>query len=161
MKEATRQRIVFFTVLYLGAFLLNFFWECGQGLLYKAHQDFPARVYVPMMVQMALLDALSITGLYLFTSIFARSLVWRPGARNLAVFSLSGAVCAWAVEYASVNLLHAWSYTAGMPMLFMVGLFPLLQLPLTGISALFNGTKFCGIFQRISPEPPTSLYDEQ
>ena len=144
MNEATRQRIVFFTVLYLGAFLLNFFWECGQGLLYKSHQDLAARVYVPMMVQMALLDALSITGLYLFTSICARKLIWRPAAWNMAVFSLSGAVCAWAVEYGSLNLLHSWSYTAGMPMLFMVGLYPLLQIPLTGLPAIYMARASAG-----------------
>jgi hypothetical protein len=137
MNGDSLHRIVFFTVLYLSAFLLNFFWESGQGLLYIAHQEFAARVYVPMMVQMSLLDALSITGLYLLTSLVARSLVWRIDVRNLALFSLSGAVAAWSVEYVSVNLLHIWAYTSAMPMLFMVGLSPLLQLSLTGLLSIF------------------------
>jgi hypothetical protein len=137
MNGDARHHIVFFTVLYLSAFLLNFFWESGQGLLYIAHQEFAARVYVPMMAQMSLLDALSITGLYLLTSLFARSLVWRPDVRNLALFSLSGAFGAWSVEYVSVNFLHIWAYTSGMPMLFMVGLSPLLQLSITGLVSIF------------------------
>jgi hypothetical protein len=144
MKRETRQRIVYFLVFYLCAFLLNFFWESGQGLLYRAHQEFAARVYVPMMVQMSLLDALSITGLYLFTSLFARSLVWRLDGRNLVVFSLSGLIAAWSVEYVSVNLLHIWAYTASMPVLFMVGLSPLLQLFLTGLVSVFIARSSAG-----------------
>jgi hypothetical protein len=137
--------MVFFSVLYLGAFLLNFLWESGQGILYTAHNDMAAREYVPMMVQMALLDALSINGLYLFTSVCTRSLLWRMDGRNLFLFCLSGTLSAWAVEYASVNLFHAWSYTPAMPMLFMVGLFPLLQLVITGVPAVFMARASAGL----------------
>ena len=131
-----RVLFVFYPVLYASAFTLDFCWESWHGLLYQAHQGLPALVYVPMMVQMALLDALAIVGMHLFTSLFARTIFWRPKGRLLAVFCIAGAVPAWAVEYVSVNQLHLWSYTAAMPMLFMVGLSPLLQLPLTGLAAL-------------------------
>ncbi|NTU57319.1 MAG: hypothetical protein HGB00_00135 [Chlorobiaceae bacterium] len=144
MNGHTKQRIVFFSLFYLCSFLLNFLWESGQGVLYTAHQELAAREYVPMMVQMALLDALSLTGIYLFTSFCARSLLWPPHIRNIAVFSFAGLVSAWTVEYISVNLLRAWSYTPDMPLLFMVGLGPLLQLAVTGLAAIFMARRQAG-----------------
>jgi len=129
--------LVFYPVLYASAFALDFCWESWHGLLYQAHQALPASVYVPMMVQMALLDALSIIGMHLVTALFARTLAWKLDGRLLGVFCLAGIIPAWTVEYVSVNQLHLWAYTADMPTLFRVGLSPLIQLPLTGLAALF------------------------
>ena len=131
-----RRPYLFYTVLYASAFVLDFCWESWHGLLYKAHQELPASVYVPMMVQMALLDALSIVGMQLCTALFARSLVWRLSGVNVILFSLAGLLPAGIIEYISVFRLHLWLYTPAMPTVFGVGLTPLLQLPLTGLVAL-------------------------
>jgi hypothetical protein len=144
MTGESKRRLAFYPLLYASALVLNFCWESWHGLLYDAHQELPASVYVPMMVQMALLDALSVTGLQLFTALFAKVLVWRPDRKLLAIFFLAGALPAWTVEYVSVHVLHLWSYTPDMPMLFRVGLSPLLQLPLTGIAGVLTARAIAG-----------------
>lgn len=144
MNVRVRQLAAFFLTLYASAFALNFFWESWHGLLYDAHAAIPASSYVPMMIRMALLDALSILGMQLFTALVTRKLFWSPDPGRLAVFCLAGMLPAWIVEYVSVNLLHAWAYTPDMPTLFRVGLTPLLQLPLTGIAGIVIGRAVAG-----------------
>ncbi|NTV02903.1 MAG: hypothetical protein HGB04_09025 [Chlorobiaceae bacterium] len=131
-----RRLHVLYPVLFASAFLLNFCWESWHGLLYRAHQELPAFTYVPMMAQMALADALAVTGMQLSVALFARDFRWRLSARNISLFCIVGAVPAWAVEYAAVSRMHFWSYTPSMPTLFGVGLSPLVQLPLTGLVAV-------------------------
>lgn len=145
MTGESKRRIAFYPLLYSSAFVLNFCWESWHGLLYHGHQELPASVYVPMMVQMALFDALSITGLQLFTALIARSLFWRVNRKSLAIFFLAGALPSWVVEYFAVYVLHLWSYTPDMPMLFRVGLSPVLQLPLTGIAAIVAARAVAGL----------------
>lgn len=136
MQPIDGRRTIFFTSLYAAAFVLNFCWESLHGLLYDAHQAIPASAYVPMMVRMALVDALAVVGIYLFASLLSRRLVWVPSLRSFTLFSLSALVPAWGVEYIAVNILHAWSYSPGMPVVLSVGLSPLLQMPATGIAAV-------------------------
>ncbi|NTU67661.1 MAG: hypothetical protein HGB02_02140 [Chlorobiaceae bacterium] len=131
-----RRLHILYPVLLASAFLLNFCWESWHGLLYRAHQDIPASLYVPMMTQMALLDALAVAGMQLCTALFARDLRWGFSTRNVALFCVAGALPAWAVEYVAVVRLHLWAYTLDMPTLFGVGLAPLLQMPLTGLLSL-------------------------
>jgi hypothetical protein len=154
MTVDAKRLLAFYPVLYVSAFTLNFCWESWHGLLYEAHQELAASVYVPMMVRMALLDAISVIGMHLFTTLFARKLVWRPSGRSLVVFCLAGALPAWAVEFVSVNLLHLWSYTSAMPMLFRVGMSPLLQLPLTGVAGVVVARAVAG-YDRYRDNPDT------
>ena len=83
---------VFYPVLMVSAFFLNFCWESWHGLLYRAHQELPALIYVPMMSQMALVDSLAITGMQLCVALFARNFLWRFSVRNIALFCVVGAV---------------------------------------------------------------------
>jgi hypothetical protein len=133
MTGERRQYQLFFALLYFQAFVFNFCWESLHGMLYEGHQSLAASVYVPMMLRMALFDALAITGLYLLTSLFSGTLVWSPGRKNSAVFFLAAIVASYAVEYFSVHIFYAWAYGELMPILFGVGLAPLLQLSLTGL----------------------------
>jgi hypothetical protein len=131
-----KQLVFFFASFFAAAFVLNFCWESWHGLLYKDHKALAASRYVPMMVRMAFMDALSVIGIYLFTSLFSGRVVWYPGERTLVYFLLAGTVPAYLVEYYAVNVLFAWAYTPSMPLVFRVGLTPLVQLPLTGLLSL-------------------------
>ena len=144
MSGALLRPVLFYALLYASAFALNFCWESWHGLLYDAHQQLPASVYVPMMVRMALLDAFSVIGLQLFTALFARALVWRPSLVSVMVFVLAGALAAWSVEYVSVVRLHLWTYLPGMPTLFGAGLSPVLQFPATGLAGVVVARAIAG-----------------
>jgi hypothetical protein len=144
MADETGRPMLYFPVLYALAFVFNFCWESWHGLLFAAHMPLPAVTYVPMMVQMGLVDALAILGMQLFTALVFRKLVWKQEPGTLAVFSLCGMLPAWAVEFVAVDVLHAWAYTPAMPILFGVGLTPLLQLPLTGSAGVLIARAVAG-----------------
>ena len=143
--ETTRHKtVIFFVTLAVTAFFTNFCWESLHGLLYKAHPGMPASAYVPMMLTMAAMDSLGITGLYFFTAFVAHRWFWELGLLNSLCFFLSGIVSAFAVEYVSIFVLHLWQYAPSMPVLFGIGLIPLFQLSLTGLLSVFVARKVAG-----------------
>jgi hypothetical protein len=142
----SKRKAAFAASLFLVAFMTNFFWESAHGLLYAGNREMPAAIYVPKIGQAALLDALSLLGLYLLTALISRRFIWRPAGTSLAVFTLSALCGAWVVEYVAVSVLHAWAYTPAMPQVFGAGVSPLLQLPLTGLAALFAARRLTGFF---------------
>ena len=115
METKGKRTALFFAALVTAAFLVNFCWESLHGLLYEGHPSMAAERYVPMMLFMASMDALAVTGLYLLTALGARRLFWVPEWKNTLVFSLSGLVAAFGMEYASIFWLHLWRYRPAMP----------------------------------------------
>ncbi|MBM3162411.1 MAG: hypothetical protein FJZ79_03640 [Chlorobi bacterium] len=136
METKRKRQISFFSALWVTAFFLNFFWESLHGLLYRDHPAMAASGYVPMMVEMACYDAFGVSGLYLLVSLILRALLWENTVRHLALFTLLALVAATCFEYAAVHVLHAWSYLPSMPTLSGIGLLPLLQIAVTGLSAI-------------------------
>lgn len=133
MERTGKQPVLFWAALAVTGFLVNFCWESLHGLLYEAHPAMAASAYVPMMLSMAFMDTLAITGLYCLTALGSRTLFWKPDLRNSSIFFLTGLAAAYGVEYVSLSLLHLWQYGPAMPLVLGVGLFPLLQLSLTGL----------------------------
>jgi hypothetical protein len=135
---------MFFAALASAAFLINFCWESLQGLLYEAHPGMAASDYVPMMLFMACMDTLGILALYFLTALVSRRWFWSLDLRNGTIFFLSALVAAYAVEYVALFLLHLWQYRPLMPRLFGVGLFPLLQMSLTGLFSVVAARQVAG-----------------
>ena len=144
MERTGKQTAIFFAALAVTAFFVNFCWESLHGLLYKAHPEMAASDYVPMMLSMASMDVFAILGLFFFTSLLAHSWLWTLGLRNCLIFSLSGLITAYTVEYVSIFILHLWQYQPSMPILLGVGLFPLVQLSLTGLFSLYVARRVAG-----------------
>lgn len=136
MDRTGKRPFVFFASLWTASFFLNFFWECVHGLLFQDHPGMAASLYVPMMIEMACYDAFGVSGLYLLVSLIFRSLLWENTIQHLAVFTLLALVAAMCFEYVAVHVLHAWRYLPAMPVLSGIGLLPLLQLAVTGLSAV-------------------------
>ena len=137
MEISGRTGAIRIAILAVTAFFANFCWESLQGLLYEAHPAMAASDYVPMMLFMAFMDTLGILALYCLTALFSRRWFWTPDLRNSSFFFLSALVAAYAVEYVALFMLHIWQYRPLMPRLFGVGLFPLLQMSLTGLFSVF------------------------
>ncbi|MEI6847655.1 MAG: hypothetical protein WCK32_06415 [Chlorobiaceae bacterium] len=141
MRREWKKAMLFFAVLSIMSFLINFCWESVQGLLYVEHPAMAAIDYVPMMLFMAAMDTFGIIILYAFTAIVTCKWFWETTTRNSSIFFLIGFFTAYAVEYISVFPLHLWHYLAGMPLVFGIGLFPLFQLSLTGIFSVYMANK--------------------
>jgi hypothetical protein len=121
------------------SFLLNFFWESVQAVyLYQKH-DFRADKYVRMSLYVTFVDTLLIVGIYLFTAFAFRNLLWERSPRKgeVILFSLAAFGLAAFIEYRAIFWLHRWAYAEAMPVIFGIGLFPLFQLWITGLGAIW------------------------
>jgi hypothetical protein len=93
-----------------------------------------ARNYGQMVVYVSAVDSALIAGLYLFVGALWRDALWLRSMtrkQESAAF-LVGLLVAAGIEFVKVTVLQTWSYTSFMPVVFGIGLSPLLQLSLTG-----------------------------
>ena len=144
MEITGRKGAMFFAALALAAFLTNFCWESLLGLLFEAHPGMAASDYVPMMLFMALMDTLGIFALYCLTALFSRRWFWSFALPQISFFFFSALAAAYGVEYVALYRLHIWQYLPSMPLVFGVGIFPLIQLSLTGLFSIFVARRVAG-----------------
>jgi len=141
MEKKRKHKTFFFVVLVVVSFLTNFFWESLHGLLYKANPGMAAEDYVPKILLAAVMDTFGIIILYCLTAIVFRTWFWKLGLYNGLFFSLSSLAVAYIVESIALFELHLWQYRPSMPLVFGIGLSPLLQLSLTGLFSVFVAHK--------------------
>ena len=124
--------------LFVVSFLLNFVWESFHSVfLYQGH-NFNAIKYVPMIGYVSIVDGLLVVGMYLIVSLLLKDIFWirTPNKNKVIMFMVVGLIIAWLIEYRAVFIQSNWSYTAVMPVIFGIGISPLLQLSITGIASL-------------------------
>lgn len=129
--------ILIFTFTF--AFISNFIWESFHAVyLYEKH-DIEASLYIPMIVYVSTIDGMLIVGLYLLVGIVLRNMLWAKEFNTLQrlLYASIGILTAGFIEYYAVYLNHKWAYKAGMPMIFGIGLSPMIQLSTTGILCLW------------------------
>lgn len=124
-------------VLFIVSYFLNFVWESFHAVfLYEKH-DISSRDYVLMMNFVSLLDACVILVMYVVMAAGLKDFDWLRMVNKYTVhFFLLGLGVAYLIEYFMVYVVHGWSYNSNMPLVFNVGLSPLLQLSITGLGAL-------------------------
>jgi phosphate/sulfate permease len=121
--------------VFTSAFLLNYVWESYHAVyLYEAH-DFNAEKYVRMLTYVSVVDGVLVVGIYLIISALWKNLIWlQKMDRSQALTAVAAALAiAAAIEFRKVFVLKAWSYTPLMPVVFGIGVSPLLQLSVTGL----------------------------
>jgi hypothetical protein len=121
--------------VFVFAFLLNYVWEAYHAVyLYEAH-DFNAEKYVRMLTYVSIVDGALVAGIYLIISALWKNTLWLQTMNRRQVWTTIAAALAIAaaIEYRKVFVLKTWSYTPLMPVVFGVGVSPLLQLSVTGL----------------------------
>lgn len=134
-----QKEVTSFALLAASAFVLHAVWEWLHLPLYAGYEALGTG---PGLVFMATLGDVAYTlGAVLLVALLKRKLLWisSANAADYAGLAIVGFVVALLVEYKALAL-HRWAYTAAMPIVFGVGLSPLLQmtilLPLSvGITA--------------------------
>ncbi len=131
-------------VLLVGAvaFFLNLLWEVLHSMLYD--WDTPPLVndiyrFIPRITGFAtLLDAVWICCILLVNALRAGGFGWiyAPGAADYATVALCGLASAVLIELVAIRF-NLWSYHRRMPLVFGMGLSPLVQLALTGCASLY------------------------
>jgi len=111
------------------AFVLNLAWEIAQIRLYTIWADEDRLSVAWALLHCSLGDVLIALTMFALTGLVLRCTVWpegRPWAGSTIAVSGALAYTAWS-EWHNVYRAGSWAYTANMPLIFGIGLFPLLQ----------------------------------
>jgi len=127
------------TGIILFSFLLNFLWESLHGFSLYTDHIIDSDKYVRMMVYMSFMDAVTIFSMHLVCAFFMKDVMWLKNLnhRRVVIFFVLGLFVAVAAEYWAVYVSHEWHYNNKMPVIFGIGLSPLVQLSVTGLSAFW------------------------
>src|SRR3989344_2632300 len=129
-----REAILVVLVLFLISFGLNFIWESYHSIFFfTCCNDMAAPEHLKLMSYVSMIDGLMILLSYGLVSLKS-GLFWIKDRKvnNYWAFSLIALIIAVWIEYKGVYLLKEWSYNEWMPVIFGLGLSPLIQLIITG-----------------------------
>jgi hypothetical protein len=116
-------------VLFAAAFFINLAYETLHSVLYATCLEAPLKIYRFLMLKGAIFDASVIVILYIISAAAGPSGI-------LFLFLLLSLVFAWYWEWYSLKK-GKWRYAPSMPMIWGVGLTPLIQLAATGLASLY------------------------
>ena len=121
------------------SYLFNFVWESIHSIWLYGDHDFSADPYVRMICYASGVDAFLVLGIFFFISLAWRDAFWmkKMNSMHVLIILLSGALVSGIIEYRAVYVLKEWSYGPNMPIIFGVGLSPLVQISVTGLLALW------------------------
>ena len=134
-----RKQIILFLVL---AFSLNLVWEVSHSYLYDWDES-PLKnnvqFYIPKILGATLGDLVILASIFLILSLIHQNLSWFNNLIPLdyIIITLLGLITAIIIEIRGVYLLNRWSYNELMPIIFGIGLTPLIQIVITTLLALW------------------------
>lgn len=143
-KKENKSRLVIMVLVV--SFFINLLWEVAHSLLYDWNV-FPlqntVQFYVPKILLASLSDVMYLFIILLLISLFRRGFVWisNPKGRDYVSLVMWGILFAIFVEI-KAQTLGLWSYNQYMPLVFGIGLTPLIQLALTSSLSLFIISRF-------------------
>ena len=139
MKKSLLELGIILVFTFVFAFTFNFLWESFHAVYLYQNHNIEASLYIPMLVYVSTIDSSLILGLYMFTGIVWRKILWikEIALYQWLLFTASGILLAGLIEYRAVYLSHRWAYMPYMPTLFGLGLSPLVQLSLTGLISIW------------------------
>lgn len=124
-----------FIKIFFVAFFINLLYELLHGLLYKTCIEASLKKYVYLMLKAAVFDGFAIMILY------ATTVLMFPVRYHLVAFSILGLLFAYGWEIYSLKK-KKWEYSEKMPIIFGVGITPLIQLMLTGLLSIYIMSHF-------------------
>lgn len=134
MKGTDKKRVICY--LFITAFITNLIWENFQAPLYAGFKSFGQHFLFCLVA--SVIDAFVILGFYFIVSLIRKNALWPLTAKPvdtlaLLVFGLLTAIFfeKWALKSGR------WNYTSEMPLIFGIGLAPLIQLSTLSIISVY------------------------
>ena len=76
MKKTLLEFGIILVLTFVFAFTFNFLWESFHAVYLYQNHNIEASLYIPMLVYVSTIDSLLIIGLYMFTGIVWRKILW-------------------------------------------------------------------------------------
>ena len=131
---ADKKRAILY--LFITAFITNLIWENLQAPLYTGFKNFGQHFLFCLVA--SLVDAVVILGFYFIISLIRKDAFWLLNIRlaDMLVLLALGLFTAllfekWALQSGT------WDYTSEMPVIFGIGLAPLIQLAILSIISIY------------------------
>ncbi|MDP1689368.1 MAG: hypothetical protein Q8L47_04580 [bacterium] len=137
-------KIIFVIKYFVVVYLLNFFWEAWHayylywGYAGKSFKDYSALEYLALISRVSLVDASLLVAILLIGFLIWKDIFWMERmfkkfarAEALYFFVATVGIAIW-IEIKGVYLFREWSYLLVMPIIFGLGLSPIIQLFATG-----------------------------
>jgi len=122
--------------LFIIAFFINLLYEMLHSLLYKTCYQADLKRYVYLMLKGASFDGFWITFAYFVTYLIFQNINIFNNYLQLSLFIIVSILFAYTWEIYALKD-KKWEYTDKMPLIFGVGLTPLIQLALTGFLSIY------------------------
>jgi len=121
-------------ILCMTALILNIIWEFSHYRLYLDLSGIPT---YPHLFLASITDMLIVLGIVIIISLINKGLKWinKPNKNDYFFVIGLGLIIAFIIEVINLNL-GRWEYTDAMPIIFSVGLSPLVQIAVTGVLSI-------------------------
>ncbi len=141
MKKGESYFLKALVATFILSYLLNLLWEVAHSALYnwdKLPLKNDVYSYIPRILGAALGDAFIISLIFLLNCLLRKGCKWitYPEKRDYIILIICGLLSSVIIE---LNALfsESWSYSQYMPLIFGIGLTPLIQLAITGAIVMF------------------------
>lgn len=129
------------TAVFAASYLVNLLWEVLHSVLYDwklAPLRNSVSFYVPTILRATLGDAVIVMSLFIVVALWRGGFSWIRFTRRADIIFLvvTGLAFAVAIEERAM-VYHSWVYTSSMPLVFGIGLTPLVQLAATSLTTLW------------------------
>ena len=129
----------FLIIFIVSTFILNFAWENLHFPLY-AGNNIGINSYWLLMIYASFIDLVYILSAYFLIALTSKKLNWDLNLINIILFITILIIFSLLTEIRALST-GRWSYNPGMPVIFGLGVSPLVQLAVTGILAFFIARK--------------------
>ena len=131
------------TLVFFAGFITNLIWENFQAPLYQDYEGFIKHFLFCLTA--SIIDGIVVVVFYLIIGLFRKNVLWLVEIRASDIFILVilGTASALAFEKWAVSD-GWWDYNHNMPIIFGVGLTPLIQLPVLSVLTVYLVKVFSG-----------------
>jgi hypothetical protein len=122
--------------VFIAGFITNLIWENAQAPLYEGYESFSEHFLFCLVA--SIVDGAVIVGFYLVASLIRRNIFWllNVTVKDIAILLILGMATAIAFEKLALKK-ESWNYNGNMPLVFGLGLLPLIQLAALSIISIY------------------------
>jgi hypothetical protein len=119
--------------IFIAGFITNLIWENAQAPLYESFSQ-----HFVFCVAASIVDAAVVVGLYVMVGLLRRNIFWLLNItiKDIIILLISGIVTSIAFEELALSN-GSWNYNENMPLIFGLGLVPLIQLAVLSIISVY------------------------